>query len=146
MESDRRGRRGHRDHRGRRGRGRGRPYGTYDDIQVRKPEYKHVEDICPELTGVNIRLKVSGNPGSANEVLMGDQTGNLVVEVENLELRSRLREGASVYVRNGYVKMKNDAFIRLSVNEWGKFEVSEEPFDFVVKKGNNISEVEYTIE
>lgn len=145
MESNRRGR-----GRGRNNdfRGRGRRGGNFvQEFEVRKPSFKTVEEISPEMTGVNIKLKVI-TPGSSSnhEVLMGDSTGSVIVVVHQDSILQSLRENTSVFVRNAFVEMKNDAFIRLKINEWGKIEVAEENFDFIVKKGNNISEVEYTIE
>lgn len=143
MESNRRGR-----GRGRERRSRGRfSQGYPEDIQPRKPAFKCVEDICPEMTGLNLKLKVaSTRTESSNEFLMGDHTGNVIVKLNNASLIPRLQEGTSVYIRNGFVEMKNDAFIRLTVNDWGKIDLADENFDFIVKKGTNISEVEYTIE
>ena len=146
MESDRRGRRG----RGRsnfRGQRRENYYdrNTYsNEIHVSKPSFKQVSDISPEMTGINIKLKVVSQ--NNNEVLMGDDTGSVTVLVYNEELFRRFHEGSSVILRNAYVTMKNDAFIRITTNEWGKISISDEEFSFNVKKGNNISEVEYTIE
>ena len=118
-----------------------------EEIRVSKPIFKQVSDICPEMTGVNIRLKVVGAVlDRSPEVLMGDDTGSVVVIVHNPSFRARLHEGSSVIVRNAYVEMKSDAFIRITTNEWGKIEVAEEDLPFTVKRGNNISEVEYTIE
>ncbi|OMJ82654.1 hypothetical protein SteCoe_16576 [Stentor coeruleus] len=141
----------------RRGRGRGRNRGFRDrggrrgdfshSVEVRKPIFKTVEEICPEMGGINIKLKVITLGSNNNrEVLMGDNTGSVIVFVNDNSLLQQLRDDTSVYVRNGFVEMKNDAFIRLKTNEWGKIEVAQENFDFIVKKGNNISEVEYTIE
>ena len=117
------------------------------EIRVTRPSFKQVHDISPEMTGVNLKLKVAGPVLERSpEVLMGDDTGSVVVLVHNPTLRARLREGSSVVVRNAYVEMKSDAFIRITTNEWGKIDLAEEELPFSVKRGNNISEVEYTIE
>ena len=144
MESENRRSRG----RGRRGyQNQYRSRGAFEQDQpLRKPTFKKVSDISPEMTGVNIKLKVVSRPQNSNEVLMGDDTGNVVVVVKKESLLQSLVEGAFVIVRNGFVHMKDDTFIQLTTNEWGKVEVSPEPFDFSVSKGNNISEVEYAIE
>jgi len=97
------------------------------------------------MTGVNVKLLVVGT-ANRGEFIMGDDTGTVVVIVNNPELSARLAEGTSVVVRNGYVQMKGDSFIRLVTNEWGKVQVSDERWDFAVKKNNNISEIEYTVE
>lgn len=132
------------------GRGRGRrsgrrPRDSGQPAQVRKPVFKKVEDIEPEMTGINAKLLVvsSGNRG---EFIMGDDSGTVVVIVNDVGLSSKLTEGTSVIVRNGFVEMKEDSFIRLATNEWGKVQISDERWDFVVKKNNNISEIEYTVE
>lgn len=145
MESNRRGR--GRDS-NRRFRDRGSRRGDFSNsVEVHKPIFKTVEEICPEMTGINIKLKViSLGSNNDREVLMGDNTGRVIVVVYDNSLRQQLRVDTSVYVRNGYVEMKNDAFIRLKTNEWGKIDIAEDNLDFIVKKGNNISEVEYTIE
>lgn len=131
-------------------RGRGRrspraPRSSDYSAPVRKPSFKKVEDIEPEMTGVNVKLLVVGT-ANRGEFIMGDDTGTVVVIVNNPELSARLAEGTSVVVRNGYVQMKEDSFIRLVTNEWGKVQVSDERWDFAVKKNNNISEIEYTVE
>ncbi|OMJ76362.1 hypothetical protein SteCoe_24304 [Stentor coeruleus] len=143
MEPNRRGRGRNRRFRDRGGRG-----GDFShSVEVRKPAFKTVEEISPEMIGINIKLKVIFLGSNNNrEVLMGDNTGSVIVLVYDNSLLQQLRENTSVYVRNGFVEMKNDAFIRLKTNEWGKIEIAEDNFDFIVKKGNNISEVEYTIE
>ena len=152
MESERVSRRGGRrgDRRGGRNNYRENYYerNTYsNEIQVVKPTFKQVSDICPEMIGINIKLKVvSLRSDSPNEVYMGDETGTVIVIVAKEEILRRLHEGSSIIVRNGYVQMKQDAFIRLVINEWGKISISDEEFSFTPKKGNNISEVEYTIE
>lgn len=131
-------------------RGRGRrspraPRSSEHSAPVRKPAFKKVEDIEPEMTGINVKLSVVGTV-NRGEFLMGDDTGTVVVIVNNAEVSGRLVEGTSVVVRNGFVEMKEDSFIRLVTNEWGKVQVSDERWDFVVKKNNNISEIEYTVE
>lgn len=150
MESERRGR-GNRGRRPRRGnnpyRNEYQPHSeSYGPVQVSKPVFKQVFDISPEMTGVNIKLKVVSSTSERKEFLMGDDTGSVIVVVNNENVLQRLREGSSVILRNGFVEMKSDAFIRITTNEWGKISVSDEDFTFTVKKGNNISEVEYTIE
>jgi replication factor A1 len=140
MESSRRPGRG----RGRRSRG-DRFRQAEDTGALRKPQFKKVEDIEPEMQGVNLKLKVAG-PNNRGEVLMGDDSGTVVVIVNDSSLHARISEGTDVYVRNGFVEMKDDAFIRLAVNEWGKIQLADERFDFVVKRNNNISDIEYTVE
>ena len=140
MESSRRPNRG----RGRRGRGQATRQ-VDESAPLRKPEFKKVGDIEPEMTGINLKLKVAG-PNVRGEVLMGDETGAVIVIVNDASVHSKLTEGTDVLVRNGFVEMKDDAFIRLVTNQWGKVQVAEERLEFVVKKSNNISDIEYTVE
>ena len=135
-----------RPHRGRGRRGRGREMRQVDEsASLRKPQFKKIADIEPEMTGINLKLKVAG-PNNRGEVLMGDETGTVIVIVNDASIHNKFTEGTDVFVRNGFVEMKHDAFIRLVTNEWGKVQIAEERFDFVVKKSNNISDVEYTVE
>jgi hypothetical protein len=128
------------------GRGRDRNSGFSGPQPLKKPSFRLVEEVCPEMTGINIRLKVQSQKAE-KEFLMGDNTGSVIVVVNNDAAPfGNMREGASVIIRNAFVVMKSDAFINLTVNEWGKVELAAEAFDFTVKKGNNISDVEYTIE
>jgi hypothetical protein len=142
--------------RGRRGRRRGprdyrnsyTPENRYNNEPVlKKPSFSKVSQIIPEMTGINLKLKVTKIDNAApSEVLMGDDTGSVLVIVNKQAVFNRLQEGSSVFIRNGFVEMKQDTYIQITTNEWGKIEISEETFEFEVKKGNNISEVEYAIE
>ena len=122
-------------------------FGDSSQIRQSKPNFTAVRDIGPEDRGLNVKLKmVSTINERKKEVLMGDNTGCVIVIVNSDSVYARLSEGVPVIVRNGFVEMKEDTYIRMVTNEWGKIEISNEDFNFNVKKENNISEVEYTLE
>ena len=147
-----RGFRGRGPRRGRLGPGRA-PHRTY--VQVSKPLFYKVKDLCPEMTGINVSCEVveearnvhsrtfaDGKQINIWEILIGDETGSIVLGTIDPGIAKRARVGCAAIVRNGFIKMKDNKFMRLNVDKFGKIEVTSGG-RIRVDATNNLSEVEY---
>mmetsp|Transcript_17931 Transcript_17931/g.17924 ORF Transcript_17931/g.17924 Transcript_17931/m.17924 type:complete len:469 (+) Transcript_17931:8-1414(+) len=118
------------------------------------PTFTQVGSLEPELRGFNIKCKAASEPYqvqvktrsntfTAWEVLVGDETGCIKLQLPHEEVARTIRTNSSIFVRNGIILMREESFMILLINKWGKVEVSSTDFAFQVNKGNNMSEVEY---
>ncbi|CAG9323483.1 unnamed protein product [Blepharisma stoltei] len=120
------------------------------------PSFTSINSLEPELRGFNVKCKAIGDPYkiqfsfrgksiSAWEVIVGDESGCIKLQLPNEEIAKAIRLNTSIYARNGIIIMRDQKFMVLLVNHWGKVEVSTADFEFQPNKSNNISDVEYEI-
>lgn len=128
---------------------------------LKKPSFGKVSSVKPDVKGLNLQVKileelkeVESKGGKFYEALCGDSSGTIV-----LSLRDSQKEGvtkdAVFVIRNASVKMVRAAsgtsgfagHIRLTVDKWGKIELSSDPFEGDVDKdpAKNISSTEYEL-
>jgi len=125
------------------GNSKGKGKGKGKEVKKTKPVVSNVEVIEPDGKNLNLEVKVV-SVGAASSAVVGDATGCVVFLFNGEAQMSLFKEGASLVIRNAYVKMA-DGFINLVVDKWGKVEVSSEPFTFTPKAEINISETEYEL-
>lgn len=119
---------------------------------LKKPKFGKVSNTKPDSTGLNLKLKVVGEPevveskaGKFWEVLCGDATGSVVVSLREHQ-KDLASKGAVIALRNAAAKMVGN-HVRLAVDKWGKIEASEEEMEGEVEmeEGKNISATEYEL-
>ena len=149
-----------------RGRGRGRGFrgrGRAFNVQIRseqnvasQPRFIKVDDLEPESRAVYLNLKVAKEPELVKHlvysdgrevkewsVLVGDETGVVNLRVNTGDLASAMNPGVSLILRNGLIIMKDNKFMKLATNIWGKIEVVSNPHSFEVNSARNVSLTEY---
>ncbi|EYU43379.1 hypothetical protein ABFS82_08G140600 [Erythranthe guttata] len=128
---------------------------------LRKPVFVKVENLKPGTTGHTLTVKIVSsntvlnkkprNPtfrGPQNqstriaECLIGDETGTILFTARNEQVE-QMQPGNTVILRNAKIDMFKGS-MRLSVDKWGRVEVTE-PANFVVKEDNNLSLIEYEL-
>jgi len=119
---------------------------------LKKAKFGKVSNIKPDSSGLNLKLKVVGEPevvetrvGKFWEVLCGDPSGTIVVSLREHQ-KSIATKGAVLALRNAAAKMVNN-HVRLAVDKWGKIEISDEGLDDAVEMANekNVSATEYEL-
>jgi len=137
--------------RGRRGRrGRGVP---------QKPQFVPLSSLEPGGTNVNVHVKameqpklimekqrLDGSTAKQWEVLVGDSSGCMNLRIPKEEVVEMIQEGTSLTVRNGFIEMVNEKFMRLATNIWGKLEVAPSAHEFSANSSVNFSQQEYELE
>jgi len=152
--------------RGFRGRGRGRGFrgrGRAFYAQTRseqdvasQPRFIKVDDLEPESRAVYLNLKVAKEPELVKHlvysdgrevkewsVLVGDETGVANLRVNSGDLASAMKPEVSLILRNGLIIMKDNKFMKLAANIWGKIELVSNPHSFEVNSTRNVSLTEY---
>lgn len=76
------------------------------------------------------------------ESLVRDETGVIIVTARNDQI-DLMKEGSTIILRNAKIDMIEGS-MRLTVNRWGRIEVTE-PTTFSVKKDNNLSLIQYEL-
>ncbi|KAK3023036.1 hypothetical protein RJ639_044826 [Escallonia herrerae] len=130
--------------------------------KLRKPVFVKVNQLKPGTSGHTLTVKVlssttmldkrsrramsSYGDGIANtriaECLIGDDTGTILFTARNDQV-DLMKPGTTIIIRNSKIDMFKGS-MRLSVDRWGRIEVTE-PAKFVVKEDNNLSLVEYEL-
>ena len=109
----------------------------------------------PESRGFNVKCKAidlpklvkhlryhNGREEKGWEVLVGDETGCILLSIGNQEVADKIRAGTSITMRNSLVFMHENKFMRLAVNRWGKLDL-EDTHNFQPTMANNRSADEY---
>lgn len=112
----------------------------------KKAVFGKVGKINPGSKGLNLKMKVLGDPAEAGkfmEVLAGDDSGTVVLSLRE-EQSKGVTSGSTVTVQNGSVTMVK-GHVRVVVDKWGKIEQSEEAFEGEVNKDKNVSSTEYEL-
>lgn len=128
---------------------------------LKKPSFGKVSSIKPDVKGLNLQVKILEEPkeveskgGKFYEALCGDSSGTIVLSLREGQ-KEGVTTGAVLVVRNSSVKMVRASngtsgvagHVRLTVDKWGKIEVSSDPFEGEVDKDSskNISATEYEL-
>jgi len=127
--------------------GKGKGKGKSVEAQKREAKFGKVSKIVnPQAKGLNLKLKVvsvkPADEAGRIEAVLGDDSGVVTFAVFGEDQQKLVNEGASLVVRNGYIKMIK-GFLRLNVDKWGKLETSDEAFTFDPKTSKDMSAVEY---
>jgi len=116
-----------------------------------EPKDAKISELTPRSRAVNILAKAlsksevrnitagrDGSPHSVCDVLVGDETGSVLLTLwdDNIE---KVNEGDTVKIGNGYVRLFRGS-MRLNVGRYGTLEVPTEPFASEVNNDNNMSE------
>jgi len=119
---------------------------------VRQPEYTNVEDLEPEISGFNLKVKLVSLEVVCDKTLsdesryarglgiIADPTGAVVFVAKDDQVD--LVVGGSYSIRNAKVTMFK-GFIRIEVGEWGKIESINEEIN--PKTTKNVSKTEYEL-
>jgi hypothetical protein len=115
-----------------------------------------VDDLEPESRAIYMNLKVAkevelvkhlvysdGREVKEWSVLVGDETGVVNLRVNGGDLASAMKPGVSLILRNGLIIMKDNKFMKLATNIWGKIELVSNPHSFEVNSARNVSLTEY---
>jgi len=119
-----------------------------DVTPMRKPNFTQLNELEPEMRSINVKCKAATPPKRVSdywEVLVGDSTACILLNISKQDLAESIKPESSIVVRNGFVLMKDEKFMRLAVNMWGKIEVSAEAFEFAPNTSENLSAVEYEL-
>jgi len=123
----------------------------YPPKPMKKAKFGQVGKVRPDSTGLNLLLKVVGEPtevkgkaGIFHEVLCGDASGTVVLSLRD-EQKQLATKGAVLAVRNAAAKVVN-GHVRLAIDKWGKIEAGED-FEGEVEmdEKKNISATEYEL-
>jgi len=121
-------------------------------VPLRKAKFGKIGKTNPEQKGLNFTVKcvkaaeaVEGND-SIKEVLIGDESGTIVMTVPSGEVADRCKAGAMLRVQNAHIRMVK-GFMRLAVDKWALVRVADKvDFDAVdEKKENNKSLTEFEL-
>lgn len=120
-----------------------------------QPVFQKVNDLEPEARSINVKVKAVSDPQIISpvsakskklwEVITGDETGVIKLELPDDSFAKTVKTGSTIIVRNGFVDMRDGKFMILATNQWGKLEVSESDLGVTINKTNNVSEVEYEL-
>ncbi|XP_010555101.1 PREDICTED: uncharacterized protein At4g28440 [Tarenaya hassleriana] len=129
----------------------------------RKPVFVKVEQLKPGTSGHTLTVNVvevktivptnrkarsaasltqPSHPSRIAECLVGDETGCILFTARNDQV-DVMKPGSTVILRNSKIDMFKST-MRLSVDKWGRIEVTE-PASFAVKEDNNLSLIEYEL-
>jgi len=128
---------------------------------LKKPSFGTVSSVTPDVKGLNLQVKVLEEPkeveskgGKFYEVLCGDSSGTIVLSLRDGQ-KDGVTKDAVFVIRNASAKMVRAAsggpggagHIRLTVDKWGKIELSSDPFDGEVDKDpkKNVSSTEFEL-
>merc|ERR1712194_348804 len=119
---------------------------------LRKPKFRKVESLQPEMNGVNVMLKCVSAPEAVEgsetlqEVLCGDETGVVRISFRSdvMATPSVCKPGASLRLQNGHIRMVKGQ-IRLAVDKWAVLKSAAEPMDIVVNEKKDVSATEYEL-
>jgi len=120
---------------------------------LQKPRFQKIAKLNPVATGMNLLVKVLSDPKKIEaeegkkiefyEATVGDSSGTVILSLVEAQIAA-VKKDAILEVRNCVVKMIK-GHIRITVNKWGKVDVSSEEFEGEVNETNNVSEVEYEL-
>jgi nucleoside diphosphate kinase len=117
---------------------------------LRKAKFHKVGKTNPDSKGVNLLVKCVSAPENVEgpegikEVLVGDETGTIVLSLRDDTQAAMCKVGALLRVQNASVKMVK-GMIRLVIDKWVAFRpVDKVEFETVDEK-NNVSKVEYEL-
>jgi histidine triad (HIT) family protein len=119
---------------------------------LKKAKFGKVSNILPDSSGLNLKLKVVGDPtvvetkaGKFWEVLCGDPSGTVVVSLREHQ-KDIASKDAVIALRNAAAKMVAN-HVRLAVDKWGKIEASDEGMEEAVEMApeKNVSATEYEL-
>ncbi|KAG8044782.1 hypothetical protein GUJ93_ZPchr0149g29155 [Zizania palustris] len=134
-----------------------------EKLALRKPVFVKVDQLKPGTTGHTLTVKVvsaspvpararggggvpafavGSRPARIAECLVGDETAAIVFTARNEQV-DLVKPGSALILRNARIDMFKGS-MRLSVDKWGRVEVTE-PANFTVKEDNNLSLVEYEL-
>lgn len=131
----------------------GRP--TKPKPPLRKPKYSKITDLQPSKSGLNMVVKVTGEPkevkNSKNpkadpvfEITAADETGTVILSLRKMQLET-CTVGATIDLRNFFVQMVA-GHMRVVVDKWGKISTAaEEDVIAETKEEPNVSAVEYEL-
>jgi len=119
---------------------------------LRKPKFRKVESLKPEMRGVNVMLKCVSAPEKIEgndtifEFVGGDETGVVRISFRKdaTETASVCKPGASLRLQNGHIKMVK-GHIRLCVDKWAVLRTAEAPLDVVANEKKDMSATEYEL-
>ncbi|CAJ1341836.1 unnamed protein product [Effrenium voratum] len=117
-------------------------------VVLKKPKFSKVNQVKPEMKGVNLQLKVVKLPEEVkshqdwHDVVCGDDTGTVTLHLTPHQFLP-CEVGGYIRVQNGRSRMKG-GYIRLEVDKWGKVSQAEDT-KFDVNLKNDISAVEYEL-
>jgi len=119
---------------------------------LRKPKFGKVGKINPEQKGVNVEVKcvkaaaaVEGSD-DIKEVLVGDETGTILLSVRSAAQAALCTAGALLRVQNAHVRMVGGT-IRLTVDKWAMLKVVDSVgFEAVEEdEKKNVSKTEFEL-
>lgn len=116
-----------------------------------KAKFAKVSNIKPDSKGLNLMLKVVGDPtaveakgGTIFEALAGDDSGTVVISLRDGQ-KDLVKKDSTIILRNAAIKMVA-GHVRAQVDKWGKIETSEEAVEDVDQsEEKNISATEYEL-
>lgn len=127
-----------------------------EELNPKKPlkpaKFAKVARIRPDSTGLNLMLKVVGEPtvvetkaGKFWEVLCGDSSGTVVVSLRE-DQKDVAKKDSIIALRNAATKMVN-GHVRMAVDKWGKVSATSEALEGEVDMADklNKSSTEYEL-
>jgi hypothetical protein len=90
----------------------------------------------------HIKFK-NGREDKIWEVTVGDETGCIILSLNDENHASWIRSGTSLTMRNALIFMHENKYMRMAINRWGKIDFSEANHPFNPIRGNNRSLDEY---
>jgi hypothetical protein len=71
----------------------------------------------------HLRFK-NGREEKGWEVLVGDQSGSILLTLTEESIISQIRSGTSITLRNALIYMHENKYMRVAINKWGKIDLS----------------------
>jgi len=116
-------------------------------LAPKKPKFKKVKTIEPELKGLNLLLrcvKCDKVDDTTWDAVLGDDTGVVTFSLKSQDLADLCKPGASLRVQNAKVVMLK-GFIRVVIDMWAVMKAADEPIDAAPLESNDVSATEFEL-
>jgi len=119
---------------------------------LKKATFSKVMAIQPDSKGLNLKVKITGEPVQAEgakgqstfwETPAADETGSVTLSLR-ADQKEKVSKGMVVEIRNAAVKMIQ-GHIRVGIDKWGKMAEAEGEVEANTSPGKNISATEYEL-
>lgn len=126
-----------------------RPLPSQASIKLRKPKWMTVNRIKPEVSGVNVFVKVvqaaSGEGSdSVNNFVVGDATGVVTLRARGAKQIADCQSPKILRIQNARAVMVK-GHIQLEITKWGVLKVADDHEDIEPKVSHDVSAVEYEL-
>jgi len=119
---------------------------------LKKPKFKKVKNLQPELKGVNLIVKCVKAPTAVEgrddikEAVVGDDTGVVTVSLSSDAHSAVAKVGSAIRIQNAHIRMVK-GYIRVAVDKWSAFKEADAgsvEFD-AVDEAKDMSATEYEL-